>query len=134
MDALSQCEQFAKEKGVQESKAPWRLFFRKEIFSPWHDVMEDPKSTTLIYQQCVRGIKHGEYRCEKLDDLAMLTAQQYYVEHGADTKNVQISADQLQQYLPAFVITADKPLQYWHQMVSQAFSKVGTNKFIYLAF
>ena len=60
----------------------------------------------------------------QLDDLAMLIAQQYYVEHGADTKNIQVSADQLQQYLPAFVITAEKPLQYWHQMVSQAFSRV----------
>ena len=60
----------------------------------------------------------------QLDDLAMLIAQQYYVEHGADTRNVSISAEQLQQYLPAFVITAEKPLQYWHQMVSQAFSRV----------
>lgn len=51
MDAISNCEQYAKEQGMNDRKAPWKLFLRKEVFAPWYNPAEDELATNLIYKQ-----------------------------------------------------------------------------------
>ncbi|XP_076846905.1 myosin VIIAa isoform X5 [Brachyhypopomus gauderio] len=121
MDAVSQCEQYAKEQGAQERNAPWRLFFRKEIFTPWHDPTEDSVATNLIYQQIVRGVKFGEYRCDR-DDLAELASQQYYVDYGAE-----ILLERLLSLIPSYVpdrdISSTKTVEKWAHFIMAAHKK-----------
>ncbi|CAH3158721.1 unnamed protein product, partial [Pocillopora meandrina] len=123
MDAISQCEQYAKEKGAKEMNAPWRLFFRKEIFSPWHDPTVDQIGTNLIYQQVVRGVKFGEYRCDKDEDLADVAAKQYYVEYGKE-----MLADRLINLLPSYLPDSQLQggkvvLEKWAQLVINCHKK-----------
>ncbi|TKS83183.1 Unconventional myosin-VIIa [Collichthys lucidus] len=122
MDAVSQCEQYAKEQGAQERNAPWRLFFRKEIFNPWHNPAEDYVATNLIYQQIVRGVKFGEYRCEREEDLAELASQQYYVDYGSE-----ILQDRLLSLIPSYIpdreITSTKTAEKWVQLIINAHKK-----------
>jgi myosin VIIa len=128
MDAISQCEQYAKEQGAQERNAPWRLFFRKEIFAPWHDPTDDSTATNLIYQQVVRGVKFGEYRCEKEEDLAMIAGQQYYIEYGSDINAERLMA-LLPNYIPDYCLsTGDKAIDKWAQLTVQALKKVSQSK------
>ncbi|XP_054884048.1 myosin VIIAa isoform X1 [Poeciliopsis prolifica] len=121
MDAVSQCEQYAKEQGAQERNAPWRLFFRKEIFTPWHSPTEDQVATNLIYQQIVRGVKFGEYRCDR-DDLAELASQQYYVDYGSE-----ILLDRLLSLVPSYVpdreIGTSKTVEKWAHFIMAAHKK-----------
>ncbi|XP_066268057.1 unconventional myosin-VIIa-like isoform X2 [Branchiostoma lanceolatum] len=122
MDAISQCEQYAKEQGAQERNAPWRLFFRKEIFAPWHDPTEDRVATNLIYQQVVRGVKFGEYRCDKDDDLGEIAAQQYYVDYGPNMDYNRLQG-LVPSYIPDFCMRGQKNTDYWAQLVANAHRK-----------
>ncbi|MEQ2272938.1 Unconventional myosin-VIIa, partial [Xenotaenia resolanae] len=121
MDAVSQCEQYAKEQGAQERNAPWRLFFRKEVFTPWHNPAEDQVATSLIYQQIVRGVKFGEYRCDR-DDLAELASQQYYVDYGSE-----ILLERLLSLIPSYVpdreISTSKTVEKWAHFIMAAHKK-----------
>ena len=131
MDAISQCEQYAKEQGAQERNAPWRLFYRKEIFAPWHDPTEDQVATNLIYQQLVRGVKYGEYRCDKEEDLAMLSAQQYYIDNvmldkGDQVIGCEMDTDKLvaslSNYIPDTSLN-ELTIKKWTNLIVLAFNK-----------
>ncbi|OQR80168.1 myosin-VIIa-like, partial [Tropilaelaps mercedesae] len=127
MDAISQCEQYTKEQGAQERNAPWRLFFRKEIFAPWHNPVEDAVATNLIYQQVIRGVKFGEYKCEKEEDLAMLAAQQFYVENF-NSADLEIGAERVRNLIPGCIpdshlLAGERSLDRWTHLISQAYRK-----------
>uniref|UniRef100_A0A3Q3MGT9 Myosin VIIAa n=1 Tax=Mastacembelus armatus TaxID=205130 RepID=A0A3Q3MGT9_9TELE len=121
MDAVSQCEQYAKEQGAQERNAPWRLFFRKEIFTPWHSPADDQVATNLIYQQIVRGVKFGEYRCDR-DDLAELASQQYYIDYGSE-----ILLERLLSLIPSYIpdreISTSRTVEKWAHLIMAAHKK-----------
>ncbi|XP_071373725.1 unconventional myosin-VIIb [Centroberyx affinis] len=118
MDAISQCEQEVKRKGGQEQHAPWRLCFRKEIFSPWHDSKEDSISTDLIYKQIVHGLKFGEYQSQKEDDFVQLAAKHLYIQHGSDSSPENVK-DAVQDCINSSLLEAKSEAK-WLQMVDTA--------------
>uniref|UniRef100_A0AAQ6IUV6 Uncharacterized protein n=1 Tax=Anabas testudineus TaxID=64144 RepID=A0AAQ6IUV6_ANATE len=122
MDAISQCEQEVKRRGGQEQHAPWRLFFRKEVFTPWHDSKEDNVSTDLIYKQIIHGLKFGEYQSEKEDDLVQLAAKHLYIQHGADS-SLQNVKGAVQECINNSLLEAKSEAK-WVQMVSTAHAQV----------
>ncbi|XP_030290252.1 unconventional myosin-VIIa [Sparus aurata] len=118
MDAISQCEQEVKRKGGQEQHAPWRLFFRKEVFTPWHDSKEDKISTELIYKQIIHGLKFGEYQCQKEDDYVQLAAKHLYIQHGSGSSPEHVK-EVVQECINTSLLESKSEAK-WVQMVSTA--------------
>uniref|UniRef100_A0AAV2KT89 Unconventional myosin-VIIa n=1 Tax=Knipowitschia caucasica TaxID=637954 RepID=A0AAV2KT89_KNICA len=121
MDAVSQCEQEVKRRGGQEQHAPWRLFFRKEVFAPWHDCSQDDVSTQLIYKQIIQGLKSGEYQTPKQDDLVDLTTKHLYIQHGATCGPNDVKAA-VQDCISNTLLEAKSEAK-WTQMVSTEHSQ-----------
>uniref|UniRef100_A0AAR2L4U3 Myosin VIIBa n=1 Tax=Pygocentrus nattereri TaxID=42514 RepID=A0AAR2L4U3_PYGNA len=118
MDAISQCEQEVKRKGGKEQHAPWRLYFRKEIFTPWHDCSQDSVSTDLIYRQVIRGLKYGEYQCEREEDVAELAAKHFFVQYGSDSS--MENTESVVQDCVNSTLLESKSEAKWIQMVNTA--------------
>uniref|UniRef100_A0A6Q2XMF1 Myosin VIIBb n=1 Tax=Esox lucius TaxID=8010 RepID=A0A6Q2XMF1_ESOLU len=118
MDAISQCEQEMRRKGEEEQHAPWRLYFRKELFSPWHDSSIDAVSTDLIYRQIIRGLKSKEYYSEKEDDFVQLAAMHYFVTFGS-TNSVENAKKVVEECITTELIET-KSLGKWIEMVTTA--------------
>ncbi|KAK2143742.1 hypothetical protein LSH36_816g00002 [Paralvinella palmiformis] len=111
MDAISQCEQLHCAQGQSEGNAPWRLFYRKELFSPWEDTVGDIMAISLTFAQIVRGIMIGEYTCQSDQELALMAARQYFIEYGSE-----ISEEGLQGVLPSYIPTDRRLDQDWMKM------------------
>ncbi|XP_043287934.1 myosin-VIIa-like isoform X2 [Venturia canescens] len=124
MDAISQCEQYAREQGQPERSAPWRLFLRKEVFAPWHDPAIDKVATELIYHQVTRGLKYGEYRCNNEGAIAMLIAEQLYIEHekGLTAANLKSA---MPLYVPNHLLqgATEEALPKWEKLTLEAYKK-----------
>uniref|UniRef100_V5GUR3 Myosin-VIIa n=1 Tax=Anoplophora glabripennis TaxID=217634 RepID=V5GUR3_ANOGL len=124
MDAISQCEQYAKEQGQHERNCPWRLFLRKEMFTPWHDPAEDSVATNLIYHQIIRGIKAGEYRFNVEADITSLIATQYYIENGPQI-NKNVLHTRIGEYMPTYLVKQlQNNLDEWESNIINAFSNL----------
>ncbi|XP_046806985.1 myosin-VIIa isoform X1 [Lucilia cuprina] len=123
MDAISNCEQYAKEQGYNERKAPWKMYLRKEMFSTWYDPSQDQLATHLIYKQICRGLNYGEYRCRTEKDVAMICALQYYAEHGGEMKD-EILRKCIPDYVPKdLLISGEKAFKSWESLIRETYSK-----------
>ena len=72
----------------------------------------------------VRGVKFGEYRCEKEEDLAMIAAQQYFIEYGSDVSTERLLT-LLPNYIPDYCLSSgDKAIDRWTQLTVAALKKV----------
>lgn len=124
MDAISKCEQYAKEvHGSGERDAPWKLFFRKEMFAPWHNPSTDAMGTELIYRQVVHGLHVGEYQCKSDRDIAVLAALYVYAEHGAAGGDAAQLAQSLGEVVPRTLWLMANGERKWTQLVREALAR-----------
>ena len=62
-------------------------------------------------------------RCEKEEDLAMIAAQQYYIEYGTDINGERLYG-LLPNYIPDYCLQTDNSLDTWNGLILQAYKKV----------
>lgn len=120
MDAISNCEQYMKEQGIEDRSITWRLLMRKELFTPWYNPCDCPVATDLIYNQIITGLSSGEFRCKSENEVAMFGALVYYAEHGIqiDAKKME---DVIAKCIPSDLLRAkDRSVHKWRGTIENA--------------
>ncbi|XP_038134791.1 unconventional myosin-VIIa-like [Cyprinodon tularosa] len=121
LDAVSQCEQEMRRQGREEKDTPWSLSIRKQLFAPWHDSSQDPVSTDLIYKQVIKGVKSGEYICEKEDEFVQLAAKHYFVCFGSEEPTRDNVREVVQECIPTTQIE-QRSMTRWIQLITAELS------------
>ncbi|XP_055007885.1 unconventional myosin-VIIa-like isoform X2 [Boleophthalmus pectinirostris] len=121
LDAVSQCEQEMRRQGKEEKNTPWKLLFRKELFTPWHDCSLDPVSTTLIYEQVIREVKSGRYTSDKEDDYVLLAVQHYYIQFGSEYN--ALNARKVVGDCITTTLIESKSMNKWIQLINTGHSQ-----------
>lgn len=121
LDAVSQCEQEMRRQGRDEKHTPWKLSFRKELFTPWHDCSLDPVSTDLIYEQVIREVKSGQYTSDKEDDYVQLAVQHYYIQFGSEY-NAE-NARKVVTDCITMTLIENKSMNKWIQLITAGHSQ-----------
>jgi myosin-7 len=124
MDGISECEQLVRTEGGLEEDAPWQLLFRKEIFTPWHDVEYDDVASDLIYRQIVHSVHTNEYELRSDDEVSRFIARRWYVEYGDELIPGRLLTA-LSDMLPQSLLAGGKSRDAWTQAVMTAFDKMG---------
>ncbi len=76
--------------------------------------------------QVVRGVKFGEYRCDKEEDLAMIAAQQFYIEFGGPEVHPDRLLNSLPNYIPDYCLAGQDEalaIERWAKLTVAAFKK-----------
>ena len=91
-------------------------YFKIKIFDQMYRLLNTGTQRdieSLLFIQVVRGVKFGEYRCERDEDLAMVAAQQYYIEYGTDLNQDRFMTN-LTTYIPDYCVSSgEKTIERW---------------------
>ncbi|CAD5124409.1 DgyrCDS12693 [Dimorphilus gyrociliatus] len=123
MDAISECEQVVFGRGQKTEDAPWKIFFRKEMFSPWHDPSYDLIATELIFVQIMKGIRLEEYKVRSEEELARYAAIHYFIDNGCELDEAKLSKS-LSKYLSENCLKWGRTQEGWTQAITSSFHEV----------
>lgn len=127
MDAIAECEQLMRCHGKREEDSPWQLFFRKELFTPWHDAENDPVATELIYQQIVQSVLAEEYRLRSEEEVVRFVARRLYIEEGQELVPGRLQS-KLHEFLPRSLLSkTNQSRDGWIQATIASFNELGFN-------